>query len=916
MIPILQYAPWCRLYIVTERPWEGKKQTEGSISPGMKRLMRYEDQGVDIEKTLTEDQGARKLYDVTNDIITGNVGLTVNAMHSLNFTLANPRGKYVNLFLPNDRIVLFLRRIRPIQVFTGLLNRVPAATSRKDEEVQFTASCQIKRLSNQFWDPYLVFHQEKLWRQTPEFILHYLVEEVGKWNPKDVYIQPMKDTEFWNQLSSIGISISGMGGAVAENLGIGSGATPGGTDLTNGNAIDAQNLDNYLFGKNAAFAGHGQEFVAAGKKYNVNPALPVAIGGHESAWGRQGVVTNHPYNAWGRKASGGGWMTFNNWAEAIENETSYLTQYLTPGGKFYRDGTIHGIGMIYCEDADRPGGWIDTITKLFQEIMTNCGSPQATSGSTLNTERLDALDRRSPTTGNTTEDQTPSEGRENKGSLWDRLAGLDGASDGTATVTDENVDPNAPSNAASQSKRNVIVAEAYAQIGKPYNVGSTGPDAFDCSNFVKWCYAKAGLDMPAPTWSAVDHMKSMNTYIDYSNTDPAQAIQDFLSKAQPADVIEWYGSRGLNPPDHTGIYVGNGKMVHAGNPVKEQSVEEYHNWQVSKRGKGIWGLGTHKEIGGNYVGDPSGAGGDNTLGVMNWQGFTLDQRAELYTGLYQLAVSDRLLPSILEVGKWGMYNINSDGTGRFIARWVDYFGEEPDASGRKGPHFRIEPIEIVRGNIYITDDNLVTHQFVIGDVVQNGSIGLEDWLQMNDDGNPQVGIAAFDMPRMGIMNATEWTAEDFIRRFGFRPGIDQMMICINMAQVQFMAEYLFRYKWANNVIGSIETTFLPEVRPMMIVSIPMWEMQFFVESVSHTFGPQFGTTITLKAGMFTGERFGSRNPLLMKVESDPEATDIDAIQDKLSKMGKDVFTNIFSRSFSFFDNPAMRLFREKLPVVR
>jgi hypothetical protein len=53
------------------------------------------------------------------------------------------------------------------------------------------------------------------------------------------------------------------------------------------------------------------------------------------------------------------------------------------------------------------------------------------------------------------------------------------------------------------------VAFAFAQIGKPYEWGATGPDAYDCSGLVQAAWAAAGLAIPRDTyeqWAALPHI--------------------------------------------------------------------------------------------------------------------------------------------------------------------------------------------------------------------------------------------------------------------------------------------------------------------------------------------------------------------------------------------------------------------------
>ena len=83
-----------------------------------------------------------------------------------------------------------------------------------------------------------------------------------------------------------------------------------------------------------------------------------------------------------------------------------------------------------------------------------------------------------------------------------------------------------------------------------YVWGGNGPNTFDCSGLVKWCYAQVGISIPRTT----GELKSYGTQIS-------------VSQALPGDIL-WKSG-------HVGIYIGNGQYIHApqtGDVVKISSV--------------------------------------------------------------------------------------------------------------------------------------------------------------------------------------------------------------------------------------------------------------------------------------------------------------------------------------------------------
>lgn len=83
-----------------------------------------------------------------------------------------------------------------------------------------------------------------------------------------------------------------------------------------------------------------------------------------------------------------------------------------------------------------------------------------------------------------------------------------------------------------------VVAAARSKLGCPYVWGASGPNSFDCSGLVMWCYAQAGVSL--------DH---------YSGSQANAGAVLPVSQAQPGDIL-WKSG-------HVGIYIGNGQYIHA-----------------------------------------------------------------------------------------------------------------------------------------------------------------------------------------------------------------------------------------------------------------------------------------------------------------------------------------------------------------
>ena len=85
-----------------------------------------------------------------------------------------------------------------------------------------------------------------------------------------------------------------------------------------------------------------------------------------------------------------------------------------------------------------------------------------------------------------------------------------------------------------------VVAFVYAQLGKPYVFGASGPDAYDCSGLTSAAWASVGISIPRTSeeqWAGLPHVPT--------------------SDMQPGDILVFNGA------GHVGIYVGGGMMIDA-----------------------------------------------------------------------------------------------------------------------------------------------------------------------------------------------------------------------------------------------------------------------------------------------------------------------------------------------------------------
>ncbi|MCX5204927.1 C40 family peptidase [Streptomyces sp. NBC_00237] len=90
-----------------------------------------------------------------------------------------------------------------------------------------------------------------------------------------------------------------------------------------------------------------------------------------------------------------------------------------------------------------------------------------------------------------------------------------------------------------------VIAFARAQIGDAYVLGSTGPNAWDCSGLTQAAFRTIGVDLPRVSQSQSTFGKQVG-----------------LGNLQPGDILYWGGAGSAY---HVGIYVGGGNFVGAQN---------------------------------------------------------------------------------------------------------------------------------------------------------------------------------------------------------------------------------------------------------------------------------------------------------------------------------------------------------------
>lgn len=113
------------------------------------------------------------------------------------------------------------------------------------------------------------------------------------------------------------------------------------------------------------------------------------------------------------------------------------------------------------------------------------------------------------------------------------------------------------------------VDEAYGLLGAPYVYGAAGPDSFDCSGLVVWCYSAQGYDFGGARitdqlWALCDEV-----------SEDDLEVGDLVFMNRYCDGREW---------GHVGMYFGDGKVIHTATEGVGVVVEPLHGSWLDDNG--------------------------------------------------------------------------------------------------------------------------------------------------------------------------------------------------------------------------------------------------------------------------------------------------------------------------------------------
>ncbi|MCK4440458.1 MAG: C40 family peptidase [Sulfurovaceae bacterium] len=117
-----------------------------------------------------------------------------------------------------------------------------------------------------------------------------------------------------------------------------------------------------------------------------------------------------------------------------------------------------------------------------------------------------------------------------------------------------------------------IELKAKKLLGKPYVWGATGPNCFDCSGFTQKVYRMVGINLPRVSKNQAKVGKLVR-----------------FNELQKGDIVFFdtsHKNRGI--VNHVGIYLGNGKFIHASSGKHKVVITNFDKKRFYKN-RFLWG---------------------------------------------------------------------------------------------------------------------------------------------------------------------------------------------------------------------------------------------------------------------------------------------------------------------------------------
>lgn len=256
----------------------------------------------------------------------------------------------------------------------------------------------------------------------------------------------------------------------------------------------------------------------------------------------------------------------------------------------------------------------------------------------------------------------------------------------------------------------------------------------------------------------------------------------------------------------------------------------------------------------------------------------------LLTGDRALANDVALWNSVKKAVNSSLRVCSSDPDGNFLAWYPDYWGKHGVT-----PHTIISDVELVDLTITQSDSEMVTHVFCpgvnqVGGKLPMGNMFTQGVVSIESNDAAVMSEASVSEEQGYVVSDTvspilekliyipegegwKYTPKEIYRRYGARPAKTQSLPNLSSAKLVedvgenktaedegeapehilpfLYALYEFMWHWARQYQANIDVTFMPEVMPGSRIKVESLDIEFYVESVTHTMSYAGGFTTKL-----------------------------------------------------------------------
>lgn len=803
-------------------------------------------------------------YDVSDDVTAGQVTRRSDGVSTAQFTLQNARRKYDGVFTPNDRVIILMKRLAWVRVFTGYLNKVPLL-SIWPTVVNLTASCTLKRAQYWFWNPMTQATQTMISNAFSAAsgdastsdggagaAALAILNNVMGWPPSKAHIGaiPTRWLDIAYKIAQQVQSSEGASDRLAAQFysNLTAGGIVGG--VPNGPAIRG-----VLKGSYGPFSG--QQLRNAETIYSVGVSkgaslddITVALMVSMAGASLNNAILPNPQGYMGlfHQKPADGWGTFEQLLNPTYAASAFFDKLLavgtrsslTPAAQAQMVSKIPNV-FNYASFESYANQMVSDISKAQTSNVPSAATNPLPQG----------FDPNSRPTGTST-----------------------GADFATTAVNFVQQYPTIP------------YTEDFG--GTQMNIISASPPpGLDCSSFVQAAFLRtlgALYDCPRVASDQSAWCTQMLTAAQGLATPgalmfkgPGKGIASHV-EISLGDGHHTVGSH------HSGTYAsiggdGAGYWDYAGLPPRMTfSIAGGAPTALQLAGAAAGSSGGSSALSSAATAAAAGSAGlraapnptpysttpgynpndrfDSLFGDKAWVAVSSYDAtnpdyilANSLSGARALLDDQPLLPYLKQLFGASMRSFSSAPNGDLIAWFPDYYGLWGTA-----PVMTIEAIECKSFAVDWSDDYLVTHQFTASTPGVGAGTNTFDPATGSLTGtgiDPSVlvfnsSVASIDIPAVMYalfgLEATEADAANFAsfiyRRFGARPDYQAVPGLVGPAAGFFAALYLFMRQWAFQYSATMPLTWMPEVWPGMLLQAPWADFQCYVNAVTHTW--QFG----------------------------------------------------------------------------